>query len=196
MSEEPVKSDALPDTPATKAITIHARKYDDGIHQDWRARLVLADDDLILAYAPPGTTLLHHTKGLRLVMPHTCLSASPRDRWWNAMLNFTPDGAPLNVYCNVALPPILTPGRLDWVDLDLDVVWDGTGQTALVDEDEFAAHTVRYAYPAALVAGARAAAHELLALAGRGVAPFAAQDQATTLAELAVQLRRDARGEL
>lgn len=84
------------------------------------------------------------------------------------MLDFAPDGAPLGVYCNVALPPILGPGRLDWVDLDLDVVRSGDGPATLVGEDEFAAHAARYAYPAALVASARAAADELLALASAG----------------------------
>ncbi len=64
----------------------------------------------------------------------------------------------------------------------------------LVDADEFAAHVVRYAYPAALVAGARAAADALLALASRGVAPFVVQDRDTALAGLAAQLRRDALG--
>ncbi len=86
-------------------ITICARKYDRAIHIEWQARLLLADDDLILAYAPPGTTLVHHTRGLRLVQPHACMSVFPRARWWNAMLDFAPDGAPLGIYCNVALPP-------------------------------------------------------------------------------------------
>ena len=175
-------------------LTIAARKYDGGIHLEWRARLLLADDDLVLAYAPPGTTLVHHTRRLRLVQPHSCLSVFPRHRRWNAMLDFAPDGAPLGVYCNVALPPTLSRDRLDWVDLDLDVVRSGDGPATLVDEDEFAAHAARYAYPAALVAGARAAADALLALASRGIAPFVVQDRDTALAGLAAQLRRDALG--
>jgi len=44
------------------------------------------------------------------------------------------------------------------------------------------------------VAGARAAADELLALAARGAAPFVAQDRDAALAGLAAQLRRDALG--
>jgi len=82
--------------------------------------------------------------------------------------------------------------RIDWVDLDLDVVRSGDGPATLVDADEFAAHAARYAYPAALVAGAWAAADALLALASRGVAPFVAQDRDTALAGLAALLRRDA----
>ncbi len=110
------------------------------------------------------------------------------------MLDFAPSGAPLGVYCNVALPPTLGPGHLEWVDLDLDVVRSGDGPATLVDADEFAAHAVRYAYPAALVAAARAAADALLALASRGVAPFVVQDRDTAVAGLAAQLRRDALG--
>ena len=185
---------AMTNGPAGSAITITARKYDGAAHLTWPARLLLADDDLLLAYTPPGLTLVHHTKGLRLPQEHACLSAFPRHRHWNAMLDFAPDGAPLGVYCNVALPPTLTGDRLDWVDLDLDVVRSGDGPAMLVDEDEFAAHAARYADPAALVATARAAADELLALAARGVAPFAAQDRDTALMRLAAQLRRDVLG--
>jgi protein associated with RNAse G/E len=176
------------------SIAITARKYDGTAHLTWSARLVFADDALILTYAPPGLTLVHHTKGLRLPQDHASLSAFPRRRNWNAMLDFAPDGAPLGVYCNVALPPVLGPGSLDWVDLDLDVVRAGDGPATLVDEDEFVAHAARYAYPAALMAAARAAADELLALAARGVAPFVAQDRDAALAGLAAELRRDALG--
>ena len=180
--------------PADDSIAITARKYDGTAHLTWPARLVFADDDLILTYTPPGALLVHHTKGLRVPQDHACLGAFPRARWWNAMLDFAPDGAPLGVYCNVALPPTLAGGRLDWVDLDLDVVRAGDGPAALVNEDEFVAHATRYAYPAALVTGARKAAGELLALAARGVAPFVAQDRDMALAGLAAQLRRDALG--
>ncbi len=180
--------------PGDDTIAITARKYDGTAHLTWPARLLLADDDLILAYAPPRLTLVHHTKGLRLVLPPARLSAFPRERYWNAMLDFAPDGRWLGVYCNVALPPTPGPGHLDWVDLDLDVVRTGDGPTALVDEDEFVAHAARYAYPAEIMAGARAAVDELLALASRGAAPFVAQDQAMALTGLAAQLRRDALG--
>ncbi len=47
------------------AITVTTRKYDGGIHRQWTARLLLVDDDLILTYTPPGTTLVHHTRDCR-----------------------------------------------------------------------------------------------------------------------------------
>ncbi len=162
----------MAETGSDNAIAVTTRKYDGGLHLAWPARLLLADDDLILTYTPPGATLVHHTRGLCLPQDHACLSAFPRDRHWNAMLDFAPDGRWLGAYCNVALPPILAGDRLDWVDLDLDVLRSGDGPATLVDADEFAAHAIRYAYPAALVAATRAAANDLLALAGRGVAPF------------------------
>ncbi len=178
--------------PTGSFIAITARKYDGATHPTWPARLLLADDDLLLVYAPPGMTLVHHNKGLRLRQEHTCLSAFPRRRHWSTRLDFAPDGAPLGVYGNVALPPPPSGERLDWVDRDLDVVRSGDGPATLVDEDEFVTHAARYAYPTALRATPRAAAEGLLALAARGVAPFAAQDRNTALAGLAARLRRDA----
>lgn len=167
--------------PMEVALTIMARKYDGAAHLTWPARPVLAADDHILTYAPPGLALVHHTKGLRLPQGHASLSAFPRRRNWNAMLDF-------------ALPPVLGPSSLNWVDLDLDVVRSGDGPATLVDEDEFVAHAARYAYPAALKAAARAAVGELLASASRGAVSFVAQDRDAALAGLAAELRRDALG--
>ena len=58
------------------------------------------------------------------------------------------------------------------VDLDLDVRRRRTGEVQVLDEDEFALHRVRYAYPPEVVAHAEAAAKWLAGALAERVAPF------------------------
>lgn len=70
------------------------------------------------------------------------------------------------------------------VDLDFDVVVIG-GEATLVDEDEFEEHRQRYAYPAAVVAGARAAAADVYERVSRRSPPSTEEDGARWQAVLA-----------
>jgi protein associated with RNAse G/E len=164
-----------------QVITIRARKYDLAPHVEWQARLVRADAGGVVTLAVPGTTLLHHTRGLRIPQDHYCLSLFPRDAWHNAMLDFDQDGRPLGVYCNVAMPYQWASDCLTWVDLDLDIVMAPDRAIALVDEDEFEVNARRFGYPTQVVTRVRAAAAELLDLAGRAALPFHAWDLADAL---------------
>ncbi len=59
------------------------------------------------------------------------------------------------------------------VDLDLDVVRRRPGATVeLLDEDEFAEHSLRYAYPDDVRSAAVAASRELLHAVAAGAGPF------------------------
>jgi protein associated with RNAse G/E len=59
------------------------------------------------------------------------------------------------------------------VDLDLDVRRRRTGLVETLDEDEFAAHQVRYGYPPEVVAQAWAATNWLASALTERVEPFA-----------------------
>lgn len=159
--------DAYPQT-----LTVIAEKYDHRIHIEWEARLVREDAWGVVTFAPLGTDLVHHTRGFRLPQDHHCLSLFPRDRWWNAMLDFDAAGQFLAAYCNVCLPYSRDGQVVRWIDLDLDVLLYRDHPAALLDEDEFVAHARQFHYPATVVAGARAAAADLLDRASRGALPF------------------------
>ena len=58
------------------------------------------------------------------------------------------------------------------VDLDLDVRRRRSGEVELLDEDEFAAHRVRFGYPVEVVAAAEAAAQWLIASVRDRIEPF------------------------
>ena len=58
------------------------------------------------------------------------------------------------------------------VDLDLDVVRDRDGTVAVLDEDEFADHQVRFGYPAEFVERAQSTADHLVDALTNRIEPF------------------------
>jgi protein associated with RNAse G/E len=62
--------------------------------------------------------------------------------------------APCDVYVDISSVPSMAPGRVTAVDLDLDILRGRTGRVWVDDQDEFADHRVRYAYPDDLVEAA------------------------------------------
>jgi len=68
------------------------------------------------------------------------------------------------------------PGVEQEVDLDLDVLRFREDRSVLiVDQDEFAEHQIRYAYPPDIVAAAEKAAAWLHGVLGDGTEPFATE---------------------
>jgi protein associated with RNAse G/E len=66
---------------------------------------------------------------------------------------FEPAGdPPFRVYVDISTPPVIEPGTVSAVDLDLDVIRDSTGRIWVDDEDEFAAHRTKFGYPDEIVA--------------------------------------------
>ncbi len=63
----------------------------------------------------------------------------PRNDWFNIIYIFDSGGALCEYYINIALPPVLQPGLLTYVDLDLDIGVNLDFTYTLHDEDEFLA---------------------------------------------------------
>ena len=95
----------------------------------------------------------------------------PHERWFLAhYLLGHPD---LDVYIDIAAPPVWSGRTVKVVDLDLDViVWNDGREVELVDEDEFELHRVQLGYPDDVVVGARASAERVLREATAGEPPF------------------------
>jgi predicted RNA-binding protein associated with RNAse of E/G family len=91
---------------------------------------------------------------------------------WIASVNAPTEHTSIAVYIDVTDRPRIDGGVVHAVDLDLDVIrlWDGS--VAVLDEDEFAEHQVRYGYPPEVIAAARATCDELSARLTAGVQPF------------------------
>jgi hypothetical protein len=88
---------------------------------------------------------------------------------WTACFNAENE---MEIYADVTTRPVVTSDQVTAVDLDLDVVRYRDGRVAVLDEDEFADHQVRLAYPAELIAGAQATCDELVSGVSQHTEPF------------------------
>lgn len=92
------------------------------------------------------------------------------ERGWLA--TFHDVGGPVQVYVDITTPPVWDGAVLRAVDLDLDVVRGNTGRVWVDDEDEFAAHRVRFGYPEEVVEAALASCERVHAAVATGAPPF------------------------
>lgn len=99
----------------------------------------------------------------------------PYDASYIAHFNTPPN--PTAIYIDITTIPDFSKNGDGWliaaVDMDLDVVRDAHGASWIEDEDEFAAHSVRYRYPIDMVDRSRATADGVLAAVRRQREPFA-----------------------
>ena len=93
------------------------------------------------------------------------------DRWYNIFRFHEPDGTLRNYYCNVNMPPVLTGGTLDYVDLDIDVLVWPDGRREVLDREEFEANAKAFDYPRTVRSAAENALSELIAMIDGGKLP-------------------------
>ena len=152
--------------------TVSARKFDGTEHRRWQAQLVRRENSLLVFDARFDEEVRHPLLG---VIPRGTISLEYYwlDRWYNVFRFLLPDGGLRNFYCNVNLPPEFDGGTMSYVDLELDVlVWPDFSYKVL-DEDEFAAHAIKYNYPDYIKNRAPQALDELINLIETRRFPFA-----------------------
>ena len=112
--------------------------------------------------------------GADYVAPYAQVGLVPADhlaeRGWIAA--FHSPGGKVRLYVDVATPPVWDGEVVRSVDLDLDVVQGKSGRVWVDDEDEFAHHRVRYAYPDHVVSGALASCAAIERAVRDGLPPF------------------------
>jgi protein associated with RNAse G/E len=107
----------------------------------------------------------------------------PTNAWYTLVVNAAP--ADPELYVDIAAPSQwLAPHRVEMVDLDLDIVRLRGGEVKLLDEDEFAEHSIELGYPESLIARARTTTAELFAAVEQRIEPFG-EVPSKWLAELA-----------
>lgn len=148
-------------------------KYDGSLH--WHQTMVFLgeDDHGVWLGAPAGMIARKGSDGPDVVVEQPHVMLFPRNRWWTAVFNGEPSR--LEIYCDITTP-VQWPhsGEVTMVDLDLDVGRVRADQRVeLYDENEFAEHQIRYAYPAELIRKASDAAAWLYGALADGTQPFA-----------------------
>ena len=153
--------------------TIHVRstKYDGSPHWEFDSAFVLEEGPLLVTLNFAGEEL--QTSDGPWTNPYNTRNHFWSDRWYNVMRLERSDGGGLERwYCNITTPTQRNGDSIRYVDLDLDVHVPPVGEPEILDEDEFLENSDRMSYPPEVIAHARNAVDELLALAKSAQFPF------------------------
>ncbi|MDR6551598.1 DUF402 domain-containing protein [Paenibacillus qinlingensis] len=130
-------------------ITIQALKYGNLLHYEWRTTLLEKTETHIVVLGEYGRQLHHYTKQKVFTIENWTIEFFSFDSWYTVSADVV-DGVLNEFYCNINQPAVMKGTTVSFVDLDLDYV-KRKGVWQVVDEDEFAAHTIKFGYPVELV---------------------------------------------
>ena len=157
-----------------RMVQIVATNYDGSPHWSHPARLLRADDTIVITATSAGLPIERAAGAF--TSPFDTRGHYWPDRWFNVIRLEEPGRGLTGYYCNIAAPVKLEGDRVCYVDLQLDVrVYlgeDGGLTYAVLDEDEFEAARVRYGYDEALVANCRRAVKQVIAMVEAREFPF------------------------
>ena len=146
-------------------------KYPGTLH--WRHDMVYlgGDEHGTWLGGPAGTVVQRGTEPARR-WPYPFVQLIAPGRWWS--LQFNGDHHPdYRMYVDVVIPARwVDDGRVEMVDLDLDVVLRADGSVDVLDEDEFVEHSQHFGYPPDLIDRARTTGAQLVVQVGSGREPF------------------------
>jgi hypothetical protein len=147
-------------------------KWPDRPHWEFGGHYLGSDEHGDWLGFPTGSRF--HRPGVEVTMPNDQVGLVPAqelpERGWLA--TFHGPGSDFRLYVDIATPPAWDGDVLRSVDLDLDVIQGLRGRVWVDDEDEFADHRVRWAYPDAMVAAALESCAHIESAVRRGVPPF------------------------
>ncbi len=154
------------------AVRIEITKWGDQPHWVYPGVYLGADDHGDWIGFPQGTHFFR--PGAEYVAPYDQVGLIPHpdlaERGW--MAAFHAAGGPVQVYVDIATPPVWDGAVLRSIDLDLDIVRGANGRVWVDDEDEFAQHRVAYGYPEELVRAACASCDHVHAAVRDALAPY------------------------
>lgn len=151
-------------------IRVIYRKYDGCLHWNMELGRLGADEHGTWLGAPAGTRARRGSEE-PVTFPQPYVLLIPSAGEWTMTCNAEPCWTEL--YVDVTTEPQWTAGdQVEMVDLDLDVIRRFDGSAEILDEDEFAAHQVRYGYPPEVASRAGRTASALLAAVADGTEPF------------------------
>jgi protein associated with RNAse G/E len=157
---------------ADEGVRVIYRKYDGALHWHQTMRRLGEDEFGVWLGVPAGMVARRGENGPTAVLEHPIVMLFPTDDWWTASFRSGPAGG--YIYVDITTPPRWPhSGEVTMVDLDLDVIRRQDLSVAIVDQDEFAEHQVRYGYPPDVIAAAERAADRLHAALVDGAEPFA-----------------------
>ena len=128
-----------------RGVRVVARKWPDRPHWEHDAVRLGEDAHGCWLGAAAGTLMSRPGASFRTSQPQVTLV--PVAEPFIATFYGRGGAVPCEVYVDITTAPVWTETTVTGYDLDLDVVRGWSGRVWVDDEDEFADHRVRYAYP-------------------------------------------------
>lgn len=154
----------------TDPVTVQYFKYPDTLHWRHDLHLLGEDDHGVWLGGEQGTTLQRGTEPVIALEAPLVQLVGP-GRSWSAI--FRPSEIDVEVYVDVITPARwVDRGRVEMIDLDLDVIRRRNGAVYVDDEDEFEEHRRTLAYPPHMVDTARTTAARMVLALELGRPPF------------------------
>ena len=125
-----------------------ARKYPDLLHWQYELLYLGEDEHGLWLHLPSGTPGRRGNDPMRRIAPGFVALVPVDDPW---VIEFYMNHPQHLVYVNIGSVPVVEDAVVHQIDLDLDVVLTHDRVVAVLDEDEFAEHRVRYGYPPEIV---------------------------------------------
>lgn len=136
-------------------VTVQFYKHGGALHWGMETSFLGEDEWGVWLSYPLGAA---RWKGVeaRSPNPHDGVVCVPHDDWW--LMLYSPAHPQISHFIDINTPGQWDDGRVELVDLDLDVVVNADGSVEIDDEDEFIVHQVELEYSTDLIEGARTAA--------------------------------------
>jgi protein associated with RNAse G/E len=168
---------------ALKLVRVETFSYPDVPRYFFPAAIVDEQPDYFIIYHPAGAPLWSGKDGKLHRGTHHSMGVLYPDRDYNLILFWTADWTFDAYYVNIALPTRWDGEVVDYIDLDLDVLWlteqtprvqNGLKQAGvyILDRDEYEERKIAYNYPPELMERAEAALHEVIAQIEARAFPF------------------------
>ncbi len=149
---------------------VHVRflKWPDRMHWRYDLRRLGRDEHGVWLYGSERTVLQRADEPPKLPAS-AFLTLVPPEGWHVPIFNLE---GPYEIYVDINTPSVWDGATVSMVDLDLDVVRYRNGPVAVIDEDEFVEHRVRFGYPPEVVAAVERTASALVTALVERIEPF------------------------
>lgn len=150
-------------------IYIQSYKHDGSLHRTWAKGFVI-EANAIRIVAVTNRALVSEADGRRWITREPAICFFYPDHWYNVICMIRKSG--IHYYCNMASPSIYDGEAIKNIDYDLDVKVTPRGKIIILDEDEYAQHSMQMKYGEKLDFILHREMEELIHKIECGISPF------------------------
>lgn len=142
-------------------IIVNSLRFDLSIRRSWECFLADRHGDLIVLDGHFERPVIHDELGT-IRKGTVSREYYWLDRWYNIFVFWEPEGSLRNWYCNIGMPPSFRDGRLEYVDLDIDILVYPDLTYRILDLDEFSRNAELFSLPIQIEKKAHKSLDELI----------------------------------